>query len=157
MRRKRRSRRSTRAAKTPKKHPEGYKQVEISVRASVRRIENVLVELSADDQAAFLAVKSRLDAVEHKVLRELFPHRPQDRGPADSRRGRTARIKEIGEIPYAPDSIFAWLLAAVLTSSATFSAPRAAAQQEKKDYLTATEAGQDSAMPCCLRIASGCL
>jgi hypothetical protein len=64
--------------KDPEKHPEGYKQVEISVRASVRRIENVLVELSADDQAAFLAVKSRLDAVEHKVLRELFPHRPQE-------------------------------------------------------------------------------
>jgi hypothetical protein len=80
--------------KDPEKHPEGYKQVEISVRASVRRIENVLVELSADDQAAFLAVKTRLDAVEHQVLRELFPHRPDE--PAQPNHpGAAGGIKEI--------------------------------------------------------------
>jgi hypothetical protein len=82
--------------KDAEKHPEGYKQVEISVRGSLRRIENVLVELSADDQTAFLAVKKRLDAVEHQVLRELFPHRPDD-AAEPNHAGATARIKEIGE------------------------------------------------------------
>ncbi len=82
--------------KDPEKHPEGYKQVEISVRGSLRRMENVLVELSADDQTAFLAVKKRLDAVEHQLIRDLFPHRPDD--PAQpNHAGVTAGIKEIGE------------------------------------------------------------
>lgn len=82
--------------KDPEKHPEGYKQVEISVRGSLRRIENILVELSADDQTAFLAVKKRLDAVEHQVLRELFPHRPDDTD-RPNRAAAAVRIKEIGE------------------------------------------------------------
>ena len=83
-------------AKDAEKHPEGYKQVEISVRGSLRRIENILVELSADDQTAFLAVKKRLDAVERQVLRDLFPHRPDD-PDHPNHAGPTARIKEIGE------------------------------------------------------------
>ena len=82
--------------KDAEKHPEGYKQVEISVRGSLRRIENILVELSGDDQTAFLAVRKRLDAVEHQVLRDLFPHRPDD-ADQPNHAGPTAGIKEIGE------------------------------------------------------------
>ncbi len=82
--------------KDAEKHPEGYKQLEISVRASVRRVDNIIVELAADDQTAFVAVKKRLDAVEHQVLRDLFPHRPDD--PAQpNHAGPAERIKEIGE------------------------------------------------------------
>jgi hypothetical protein len=82
--------------KDPEKHPEGYKHLEISVRASVRRIDSILVELSADDQAPFLAVKKRLDAVEHQLLRELFPHRPAEPDPPNHA-GPAERIKELGE------------------------------------------------------------
>ncbi|HEY0703834.1 MAG TPA: hypothetical protein VGD60_13790 [Candidatus Acidoferrales bacterium] len=66
--------------KDPEKHPEGYKHLEISVRGSLRRIENVIVELSADDQTPFLTVRKRLEDIEHQLLRDLFPHQP-DEGP----------------------------------------------------------------------------
>jgi hypothetical protein len=65
------------------KHPEGYKQVEISVRGSLRRIDNILVELSGDDQKPFLEVRTRLDELERKLIRNLFPHRP-DAPPAQA-------------------------------------------------------------------------
>ena len=65
------------------KHPEGYKQLEISVRGSLRRINNIVIELSGDDQKPFLAVRNRLDEIEKQLIRELFPHRP-DEPPAQS-------------------------------------------------------------------------
>jgi hypothetical protein len=80
--------------KDPEKHPEGYKHLEISVRASVRRVDNIIVELAADDQTAFVAVKKRLDAVEHQVLRELFPHRPDD-SAEPNHAGKAGSIKEL--------------------------------------------------------------
>lgn len=67
----------------PEKHPEGYKQAEISVRASLRRINDMLVGLSGDDQKPFLEVRNRLEEVEKHLIRELFPHRPDaSPGPA---------------------------------------------------------------------------
>jgi hypothetical protein len=60
----------------PERHPEGYKQVEISVRGSLRRIDTILVELSGDDQKPFLDVRNRLDELERQLIRQLFPHRP---------------------------------------------------------------------------------
>lgn len=69
--------------KDAEKHPEGYKQLEMSVRGSLRRMNNILVELSGDDQKPFLAVRNRLDVLEKQLIRELFPHRP-DEPPAQS-------------------------------------------------------------------------
>jgi hypothetical protein len=66
----------------PEKHPDGYKQAEMSVRSSLRRIDDILVGLAADDQQPFLAVRNRLGILEHQLIRELFPHRPDaDPGP----------------------------------------------------------------------------
>ena len=62
----------------PEKHADGYRQVEISVRGSERRIDDVLVGLSADDQKTFLEVRNRLDDLERHLIRELFPHRPDE-------------------------------------------------------------------------------
>ena len=67
----------------PEKHAEGYRQAEISVRSSQRRINDILVGLSADDQKSFLDVRDRLDALEQHLIRELFPHRP-DAPPASA-------------------------------------------------------------------------
>jgi hypothetical protein len=60
----------------PEKHAEGYRQAEISVRGSLRRVDDILVGLSADDQKAFLEIRRRLDDLERHLIRELFPHRP---------------------------------------------------------------------------------
>jgi hypothetical protein len=65
----------------PEKHAEGYRQAEISVRGSLRRINDILVGLSADDQNLFLEVRRRLDELERHLIRALFPHRP-DASPA---------------------------------------------------------------------------
>jgi hypothetical protein len=65
----------------PEKHAEGYRQAEISVRGSLRRIDDILVGLSADDQNQFLEVRRRLDELERHLIRALFPHRP-DASPA---------------------------------------------------------------------------
>ena len=67
----------------PEKHAEGYRQAEFSVRSSLRRINDILVGLSADDQKSLLDVKRRLDDLEQHLIRELFPHRP-DEPPAQS-------------------------------------------------------------------------
>lgn len=64
--------------KDAEKHPEGYKQLEMSVRGSLRRMNNILIELSGDDQKPFLAVRNRLDVLEKQLIRELFPHRPDE-------------------------------------------------------------------------------
>ena len=65
----------------PEKHPDGYKQLEFSVRGSLRRLNDILVGFAADDQQPFLAARNRLEDIEHHVIRELFPHRP-DQAPA---------------------------------------------------------------------------
>ena len=70
-------------AKDAEKHPEGYKQLEMSVRGSLRRMNNILIELSGEDQKPFLAVRDRLEVLEKQLIRELFPHRP-DEPPAQS-------------------------------------------------------------------------
>ena len=64
--------------KDAEKHAEGYKQLEMSVRGSLRRMENILIELSGDDQKPFLAVRNRLDQLERHLIRELFPNRPDE-------------------------------------------------------------------------------
>lgn len=65
-------------AKDAEKHSEGYKQLEMSVRGSLRRMDSILIELSGDDQKPFLAVRNRLDVLEKQLIRELFPHRPDE-------------------------------------------------------------------------------
>jgi hypothetical protein len=65
----------------PEKNPQGYKQAEISVRSSLRRINDVLVGLPADDQKPFMDARNRLDEVDRKLIRDLFPRQP-DAEPA---------------------------------------------------------------------------
>ena len=62
-------------------HDAGYRQAEISIRGSLRRMDDIVVGLSADDQKPFADVRRRLDDLERHLIRELFPHRP-DAPPA---------------------------------------------------------------------------
>jgi hypothetical protein len=65
----------------PETHDAGYRQAEISVRGSLRRMDDILIGLSADEQKPFADVRRRLDELNHHLIRELFPHRP-DAPPA---------------------------------------------------------------------------
>lgn len=58
------------------KHPGGYKQLEISLRSSLRRIDDMVVVLAADDQKPFLSVRKDIQQLDHHVMRQLFPRQP---------------------------------------------------------------------------------
>ena len=60
----------------PEKHPAGFKQLQISVRASLRRVDDILVGLAGDDQEPFLEVRKDLEQLNHHLIQELFPRQP---------------------------------------------------------------------------------
>ena len=65
----------------PEAHPNGYRQLQISVRQTLRRINDILPGLSLDDQKPFLEARDSLNQVDQALLIELFPKRP-DAQPA---------------------------------------------------------------------------
>jgi len=60
------------------KHPKGYKQLEMSVRESLRELDRLIVSLTADEQAPFVEVRKNLEALNRHLIHELFPNRPSD-------------------------------------------------------------------------------
>ena len=60
----------------PEKHPAGFKELQISVRASLRRVDEVLVGLPGDDQPPFLEVRKELEQLDHHLIHQLFPRQP---------------------------------------------------------------------------------
>lgn len=65
------------------KHPAGFKELEISLRESLRRLDHLLEGLTADEQAPFLAVRKDLDEINRHLFHELFPRRPAGEVPAE--------------------------------------------------------------------------
>jgi hypothetical protein len=66
------------------KHPGGFKQLQFSLRDSLRRLDAVVVNLTTDEQAPFLEVRKELSELNLHLMEQLFPHpRPKtDHGPA---------------------------------------------------------------------------
>lgn len=58
------------------KHAGGFKQLQISLRESLRRLDEALVSLPADEQKPFLDVRKELDRINRHLIRQLFPHQP---------------------------------------------------------------------------------
>ena len=69
------------AGRDAEKHPAGFKQLQISLRESLRRLNEILVGLPADDQAPFLAVHKDLDELNRRLIRKLFPRQPVNEQP----------------------------------------------------------------------------
>ncbi len=63
------------------RHSAGFKQLQISLRESLRRLNEMLAGLPADDQAPFLAVRKDLDELNRRLIRKLFPHQPAGDSP----------------------------------------------------------------------------
>jgi hypothetical protein len=59
----------------PEKHPSGFKQLQISVQESLRRIDALLPPMTSDEQAPFLEIRKELDEVNRHLIEELFPDR----------------------------------------------------------------------------------
>ncbi|MGC2420532.1 MAG: hypothetical protein WA405_02665 [Candidatus Acidiferrales bacterium] len=63
------------------KHPAGFKQLQISVRESLRRINELIAGLTADQQEPFLAVRKDLEELNRRLIHELFPGLPAGDAP----------------------------------------------------------------------------
>jgi hypothetical protein len=68
----------------PEKHPSGFKQLQISLRQSLRRLDEMLVNMTADEQVPFIELRKDLDQLDRHLIRELFPNQPGN----DSRAGK---------------------------------------------------------------------
>ncbi len=58
------------------KKPAGFKQLEISVRESIRELNDISLALSLDQRSPFDAVRSELEEIQGQLLKELFPRQP---------------------------------------------------------------------------------
>lgn len=64
------------------KHPDGYRQLQISVRESVRRLNDILTGLAGDDQKPFQEVRDDLEKLDQQLIHQLFPKGPDGSAPA---------------------------------------------------------------------------
>lgn len=66
------------------KHPGGFKQLEFSLRDSLRRLDAVIVTMTADEQAPFLDVRNELGEMNRHLIEHLFPHPPPAKPAPDA-------------------------------------------------------------------------
>jgi hypothetical protein len=60
----------------PERHSAGFKELQISVREALRRLNDLIVGMSGSDQTPFLAIRDKLDALNRHLISELFPSQP---------------------------------------------------------------------------------
>jgi hypothetical protein len=58
------------------RHSGGFKELEISLRQSLRRLNEMIVSITADDQKPFVEVRAELEKLNRHLMRELFPRQP---------------------------------------------------------------------------------
>lgn len=58
------------------KHPSGFKQLQFSLQEALRRLDEIVAGLTADQQPEFSAVRSDLQKMNDHLVQELFPRRP---------------------------------------------------------------------------------
>jgi hypothetical protein len=63
------------------KHPDGFKQLEISVREALRRLDPLIASLDAGEQVPFLFRRKQLDEMLEHLNHELFPRGPAGANP----------------------------------------------------------------------------
>lgn len=55
------------------RHPGGFKELQIGLRQTIRRFDDLIFALPSDDRAPFEAVRSDLAATQNALINELFP------------------------------------------------------------------------------------
>jgi predicted nucleic acid-binding Zn-ribbon protein len=58
------------------KHANGYKQLQISLRGSLRRLDAMIVGLNEDDRKPFVEIRGQLDEIDRHLIQQLFPKQP---------------------------------------------------------------------------------
>lgn len=64
------------------RHDSGFKQLQISVQEALRRLDEILAGLTADQQPDFAAARSELQKINDHLVQELFPGSPSPGAPA---------------------------------------------------------------------------
>jgi len=59
--------------------PDGFKQLQISVRESLQRLDRLISTMTADQQVPLRADRNRLEELNSHLLQELFPRAPNRR------------------------------------------------------------------------------
>jgi hypothetical protein len=62
-------------------HPGGFKQLQFSLRESLRRLDDLLVTLTNEDQAPFEPARADIDDMNRHLIHELFPRQPTTEAP----------------------------------------------------------------------------
>jgi len=57
----------------PEKHPAGFKELQIGLRESVRRLDDLIVSVPYDKRPFFQAIRSDLTATQNMLIAALFP------------------------------------------------------------------------------------
>ena len=68
------------------RHPAGFKELQIGLRESLRRLGDLVLLVSSDQQPRFEAVRSDLSATQNSLIEALFPSSKEKRekdGKAD--------------------------------------------------------------------------
>lgn len=65
------------------KHPAGFKQLQFSLRDSLRRLDAVIVNMTYDEQVPFLEVRKELSELNRHLIEHLFPHPPPTKPESD--------------------------------------------------------------------------
>ncbi|MGH9730302.1 MAG: hypothetical protein ACRD4A_01280 [Candidatus Acidiferrales bacterium] len=60
----------------PEKHSNGFRQLEISVRESLRELREIMGRVPLEQRESFAALEKDLDALNQKLILELFPRQP---------------------------------------------------------------------------------
>jgi hypothetical protein len=55
------------------KHANGYKQLQMSLRVSLRRLDAMIVGLTADERRPFVEIRGQLDEIDRHLIQKLFP------------------------------------------------------------------------------------
>ena len=58
------------------RHPAGFKELQISLREALRRLDNMMADMTRDQQQEFRGVRMDLDQMNRHVIQELFPRQP---------------------------------------------------------------------------------
>jgi hypothetical protein len=63
------------------KHPSGFKQLQISLQESLRRLDALLPQLISEEQTPFLEIRREISDMDMRLIRRLFPHDPSVGAP----------------------------------------------------------------------------
>jgi hypothetical protein len=60
----------------PERKPDGFKQLQVSVRSNLQRLDDMLAGLDSEERKPFLTARRKLDELNKQLIHELFPRQP---------------------------------------------------------------------------------